>query len=300
MITPPPLFSQRRNGHVPSSAKDNCLRLVAVSSEGPHAAITQPAPAVSFRLKGFAAEPHRVRYTRIAAHTLGRSAAWMLQRSGKCVVSNRLTGAVVMAPGGVSNLPQSHAGILELLEQEEGTRPDHKAIAAAIVELRSADAAIAGPFSPEDALAPALVPHLAELASRAYRALRPSAELIAHRGFGQLARRFAFIQMSHEDARWLGGGAIDIGTLAQCLRQLQGRQGEFAITSFCGSGVLSAEDRWWEIEPVGGDVDGSRAGASFCLAWVVARRFLRASAAQALAYARSAAVNSAGAAGNTK
>jgi hypothetical protein len=98
--------------------------------------------------------------------------------------------------------------------------------------------------------------------------------------------------MSHQDARWLGAGAADIGVLSQSLRQLQGGHGEFAITCFRGFGVLWADDRWWEIDPIGSDVDEARTGAAFSTAWVVARRFLRASAPQALSYARSAALNS--------
>jgi hypothetical protein len=39
-------------------------------------------------------------------------------------------------------------------------------------------------------------------------------------------------------------------------------------------------------------VDETRAGAAFCAAWVVARCFLDATPARALAYARSAALNS--------
>src|SRR5262249_38187988 len=135
-----------------------------------------------------------------------------------------------------------------------------------------------------------LLPHLADLISRAYRALRPPSELIAHPGFGQIARRFHFIQMSHQDARWLAAGAIDIGVLAQSLRRIRGDQGEFAITAFCGQGVLWAENRFWEIEPIGNRVDEAQAGAAFCAAWVVARRFLGESAAKALAYARSTAM----------
>jgi hypothetical protein len=268
------------------------MNLVAVSSAWGHAGVSEPQPPVSFRVGGMAAGSRRVRYMRIPAHTVASSAAWMLQRSGRGVGRNRLAGAVVMAPGGVPDLPRGTGELLELLQHDEGVRSDHEAIVAAIVGLRSADAVIAGPLSPEDMLSPGLVPHLAELASRAYRALRPCPELIAHSGFGQLARRFQFIQMSHHDARWLGAGAVDVGVLAQCLRQLQGGHGEFAITSFPGSGILWADNRWWEIDPVGGDVDEARAEAAFTAAWVVARRFLRASAAQALSYARSAALNS--------
>jgi hypothetical protein len=250
-----------------------------------------PPFSVSFRLSGLADQQSHVRYIRIAAQTLASSAAWMLHRSGKGVGRNRLEAAIARSPGGVADLPQSISGILELLRQDEGDRPDHKAIAAAISGLRSADAVIAGPFSPQHAEAPGLVPHLAELAGRAYRALRPSPELIAHSGFGQLARRFHFIQMSDHDARWLGAGAMDIGVLAQSLRQLQGGHGEFAITSFRGHGILWADDQWWEIDPIGSQIDEARAAAVFTTAWVVARRFLRVSAPQAISYARSAAWN---------
>jgi hypothetical protein len=282
------------DGSSPPSPRRDSLNLVSVSSDRPRTTAGQPAPAVafSFRLNGSAALPSRVHYTWFAAHTVGRSAAWMLARSGKSLDRNPLAGAVVRAPGGVGNLPQSADQIMALLHREEELAPDPAAIALAIVGLRSADAVVAGPFSAEDVLAPGLVPHVAELAGQAYRALRPPPKLIAHPGFGQLARRFQFIQMSHADARWLAAGAVDVGVLAQCLRRLQGGLGEFAITSFRSWGILWAEGRWWEIEPFGGELDESRAGAAFCSAWVVARRFLRASAAHALVYARSAALNS--------
>ena len=160
-----------------------------------------------------------------------------------------------------------------------------EAIAEAIVALRTADAVIAGPLSPDDANAPGLLPHLADLAGRAYRAFRPPRELIVHPAFAQVARRFQYIQMSHQEARSLGRGAMDLGILAHRLRRLQGDPGEFAITSFGGRGLLWADNAWWEIEPIG-NVDESVAGAVFCMAWVVARRFRRAGAARALAYAR--------------
>jgi hypothetical protein len=190
-------------------------------------------------------------------------------------------------------VPQNLSGILGQLHREANTGLDQKAVAATIVALRTADAVIAGPFSAEDANAPGMVAHLADLARRAYRALRPPRELLVQAGFGQIARRFQFIQLSHNEARTLAAGAIDIGILAQRLRQLQGNGGEFAITKFSGHGLLWAENRWWEIDPIGGEeVDEARAGAAFCAAWVVARRFLEAPAAKALSYARSAAVNS--------
>jgi hypothetical protein len=86
-------------------------------------------------------------------------------------------------------------------------------------------------LSPDDANTPGLLPHLADLASQSYRALRPPREIIAHPGFAQVARRFHFIQMRHREARALGAGAVDFGILAQRLRQVQGDRGEFAITA---------------------------------------------------------------------
>jgi len=72
--------------------------------------------------------------------------------------------------------------------------------------------------------------------------------------------------------------------------QLQGDGGEFAITAFNGHGPLWADNRSWEIDPLNRkDLDEQRAGATFCAAWVVARRFLDAPASSALAYAHSAA-----------
>jgi hypothetical protein len=96
--------------------------------------------------------------------------------------------------------------------------------------------------------------------------------------------------MSRQEARALAAGAIDLDVLGQRLRQLQGEHGEFAITSVSSQGLLWSEGRRWDIDPIGqGEVDDARAGASFCAAWVVARRFLKAPAPNALAYARSAA-----------
>ncbi len=292
MLTPLPMAPPRHERHVPSSPRADNLSLVAVASEMPRAGNNQPAPPVSFRLRALGTESRRVRYTRIAAHTVGGSAAWLLQRTGKNSVQNRLAGAIIMAPSGLSDMPQNLSGILAQLHREENTVLDHKAVAAAIVALRTADAVIAGPFSADDANAPGMVAHMADLARRAYRALRPPRELLLQAGFAQIARRFQFIQMSHHEARTLAAGAIDIGILAQRLRQLQGDGGEFAITKFSGHGVLWAENRWWEIDPIGDRVDEAKAGAAFCAAWVVARRFLEAPAAKALSYARSAAVNS--------
>jgi hypothetical protein len=233
------------------------------------------------------AGPNGLQCTRVAANTVGGSAAWCRRRGGQIQVSPRFVDPIGAASGRTADLPENRSGILQLLDREQGSRDNREAIAAAIVALRAADAVIAGPLYPDDANSPGLLPHLADLASQAYRALRPPRELIVHPGFAQIARRFQYIQMSHHEARALGAGASDIGILAQRLRRLQGDPGEFAITAFGSRGLLWADDAWWEIAPIGeGDVNESVAGAVFCTAWLVARRFRRAGAAEALAYAR--------------
>jgi hypothetical protein len=293
MLTPLPIAPPRPTHRVPSTQRADSLNLVAVSSERPHAGIKQLSPAVSFRLPAFGNDPRRVRYTRIEAQTVGGSVAWLRRRSGKAGVQAENAGPVGSPPRGFSGMPQDLQAIRNQLKQEGCPGVDHESIAEAIVALGNADAVHAGPFSADDANSPGMIAHLADLASRAYRALRPPRELVIHPGFAQVARRFQFIQMSHHEARGLAAGAIDIGILAQRLRQLQGDGGEFAITHFSGHGLLWADGRWWEIDPISGeDVDETRAGAAFCTAWVVARRFLQAPAAKALSYARSATANS--------
>jgi hypothetical protein len=290
-----PHGQDRRN---PPKGQADSLSLVAVASEPPRsggeAGKSQRAQAVSFRLKAFGADSRRVRYTRVAAHAVGSSAAWCRQRCRQIGVSPRFADPIGAAQGRASDLPRDWPSILRLLRQEDTQDLNHGAIAGAIVALKSADAVIVGPLSPDDANSPGLVLHVANLAGQADRALRPPRELIVHPGFGQIARRFQFIQMSHQDARALARGATGIGILAQCLRQIQGEHGEFAITAFSSYGLLWADNRWWEIDPIGRedvDVDENRAGAAFCAAWVVARQFLQAPAARALSYARSAAAN---------
>jgi hypothetical protein len=274
----PPRHDREEPRRIPVAAR----KLVLVSSEP---APNRGATAESRPLRSSQAGPNGLHCTRIAAHTLARSAAWCRRRAGQVRVSPRAGDPIGAAPGRLSGLPEECAGILALMDQEAIGWEDRERIAEAIVALRAADAVIAGPFSPDDANSPGLLPHLADLASRAYRALRPPRELIVHPAFGQVARRFQFIQMSRQGARWLGAGASDLGILAQSLRRIQGDAGEFAITEFAGRGILWADGAWWEIEPIG-NVDESVAGAVFCVAWVVTRRFRRAGAAQALAYAR--------------
>jgi hypothetical protein len=267
----PPQHDRRDTQRRPAA----CGNLVLVASEP-----LRSLPTV--------AGPNGLQCTRSAAHVVGASAAWFRRLSRRTKVSPLFDEPIGPAPGRISDLPEHQSEVLELLEQSDGP-PDHReAIAGAIVALQAADAVIAGPFSPDDANSPGLLPHVAELARHAYRALRPPRELIVHPAFGQVARRFQYIQISEREARALAGGARDLGVLAQRLRRLQGDPGEFAITAFGRRGLLWADGAWREIEPLG-DVDDATAGAVFCMAWVVARRFRRASAAQALAYARSAA-----------
>jgi hypothetical protein len=270
------------------------LRLVNVASEPALAAggtrAGRTAPAISFQLEAFGKQRRTVNYDRLAAKTVGASVAWLRRRAGSAGVYELRAGAFGRAPKGLSSLPQSASGVGKLLKSDAVAEPDSEAICAAIIVLRSADAVIAGPLSADDANSAGLLPHLADLARRAYRALHAPRELVADPRFAQVARRFQFIQMDHQVARLLGSGAIDLGILGERLRQVRGDDGEFAITTFGSHGLLWSEGRWWEIDPIGDDkVNDVRAGAQFCTAWVVARRFLDASAPQALAYARSAA-----------
>jgi hypothetical protein len=248
---------------------------------------------MTFRLPEFGDDQRRVSYRRISAHTVGASAAWLQRRSGRSKAHTLTAGAFGVGPLGLADLPRDAEALRDLLRRDQTPGLDHDAIASAILALRGADAVIVGRLSAADSNTPGLVAHLADLSVGAYRALRPPRELVVHLAFAQLARRFQFIQMSHHEARALAAGAIDIGVLGHRLRQIQGDEGEFAITAFGSHGLLRADGRWWEIEPIErADVDETRAGAAFCAAWVVARCFLDAAPARALAYARSAALNS--------
>jgi hypothetical protein len=246
-----------------------------------------PVGAASSQSLPTVAGPNGLNCTRIAAHVMGASAAWCRRLFCQAGVSPLFEGPIARAPRRVADLPEHLSGFLELLDQADGLADSRKAIAGAIAALRSADAVIAGPFSPEDANSPGLLPHVADIAGHAYRALRPPRELTVHPAFGQIARRFQYIQMSEQEAHVLGAGARDLGVLAERLRRLQGDRGEFAIIAFAGRGLLWADSAWWEVDPITGAVGNeSLAEAVFSMAWVVARHFRRAGAAHALAYAR--------------
>jgi hypothetical protein len=284
----PPAAS--RDPAAPGSEREFFQNLVAVSSEPePPGAATDPK--LSFRVKPEGGEPFHVGYARVAADAVVASLMRLTRRKGTAAGVYRVTtGAMGKAPSGVSSLPDAASAIMSLIRKEPDFGLDKQAIARALVTLRAADALVAGPLTGDHANIPGFLAHLADLTRRAYRALRPPPEVLAHPGFGQIARRFDFLQMSQQDARVLAGGAVDISVLAQCLRQRHGAQGEFAITRFGGEGILWADQRAWEIEPLGIDqVDEAAAGAAFCTAWVVARRFLNASAPKALAYAHTTA-----------
>jgi hypothetical protein len=288
------IIPPRHDGRKMQGERADSPRLVAVVSDPPQGRAvggqTRPVRADPAHAQppGFVTDG--VRCIRIAAHAVGDSAAWCRRRSRKIGARALLLEQIGAAPGCAWDLPEDLPKILELLEQDDGPWADHEDTAAAIVALRVADAVIAGPLSPDDAGTPGLLPHLADLAGQAYRALRPPRSLIAHPGFAQVAQRFQYIQMSHQEARALGAGATDIAILALRLRYLQGDPGEFAITAFGKRGLVWADDAWWEIEPIGDeDVDEVVAGAAFCVAWVVARRFRGAAASEALVYARAAA-----------
>ncbi len=217
--------------------------------------------------------------TRIAAHVVGGAAAWSRRLPGRAGASPRSEEPIGPTRGRVADVSDHVSDVLGLMERAHESHENREAIVEAIVALQTADAVVVGPLSPDDANSPGLLPHLADQSARAYRALRPPRELIVHPAFGQVARRFQYIQMNEKEARALGAGARDLGVLAQRLRRLQGDPGEFAITAFSRHGLLWADGAWWEIEPIG-HVDEAVAEAVFCMAWVVARQFRRAGAAQ--------------------
>jgi hypothetical protein len=231
-----------------------------------------------------------VRYTRIAAHLVGISAAVCRREARRLRGAGRTSESVAVTSARAEDLPERASGIRKLLldEEAQGASPEILALMAAAI--RGADVVIAGPLTDDDYKIRGVLPHLADLASQAHRVLRPPAPLIGHVSFGQLARQFQYIQMSHQDARRLAAGAIDMGVLAQVLRKRCAESGEFAITRFGGHGLLWADNAEWEIDPiVDGDADEVLAADAFCTAWVVARRFQRAGIPQALASARNAA-----------
>ena len=175
-----------------------------------------------------------------------------------------------------------------LEEEAQGASPE--ILARMAVAIRGADVVIAGSLSDEDRGIRGLVPHLADLSSNAYRRPAPPAPLIGHAGFAQVAKKFQYVQMSHEEARRLAAGASDLGVLTQVLRKRLGEGGEFAITYFGGHGVLWADNKEWEIEPIAeDDADKPAVADAFCTAWVAARRFSNVGVPQALAAARKAA-----------
>jgi hypothetical protein len=257
-----------------------------------NAAGDQPEGSIDLiKERSFRVGSSTVRYTRIAAHLVGISAEVCRREARRLRGSGRTTESVVGTSGRADDLPENPSGIRRLLVEDEIPGASPETLARMAAAIRGADVVIAGPLTDGDASIRGLLPHLADLASNAYRVLRPSPSLIGHIGFAQVARKFQYIQMNHQDARRLAGGAIDIGVLAQVLRKRYGEDGEFAITCFGGHGLLWADHTEWEIEPIVGDnANETLAADALCTAWVVARQFQRASVPQALAMARNTAV----------
>jgi hypothetical protein len=231
-----------------------------------------------------------VRYTRIAAHLVGISAAVCRREARRLRGAGRTVESAVNTSGRAEDFPPNPSGIRKLLLEEEAQGASPEILARMAAAIRGADVVIAGPLTEEDRGIRGLLPHIADLARDAYRVLRPPGPLIGHVGFSQLARKFHYIQMSYQEARGLAGGATDPGILAQVLRKRCGEAGEFAITRFGGHGVLWADNTEWDIEPITeDDAQIAPAADAFCTAWVAARRFRGASAPQALGAARKAA-----------
>jgi hypothetical protein len=294
MIAPPEVTQPRNQRCNPSPPEFVPLSLVCVASEPREIRNRVQGLAdhgsETIREEVFKVRSCAVRFTRIAAGLVGEGAALRQRQAHRMGRSPRIGESIVATSRFAEPLPDDQSGIRKLLLQDEAPNASPADLAAMAAALRTADAVIAGPLSGEDQNTPGLLPHLADVANGAYRALRPPRGLISHPGFGQVARLFHYIQMSHDEARSLGCGATDLGVLAHRLRQIQGEAGEFAITSFSGIGVLWADHKRWDIEPIATTVaDESRASAVFCAAWVFARHFQGESVPRALVSARAAA-----------
>ncbi len=234
-----------------------------------------------------------VRYTRVAAQLLGITAAICRRQARQLRGSARTTESVAKTSGRAADLPNDASEIRELMLEDEMKAASPETLAQMAAAIRGADAVVAGPLAVDDHSIPGLLPHLADLGSDAFRVLRPPGPLIRHIGFAQVARKFQYVQMSQEDARRLAAGASDLGVLAQMFRKLYGDNGEFAITSFRTSGLLWADRKEWEIEPIArADFDEAFSADAFCTAWVIARQFQRAEVPRALTAARNAAARS--------
>jgi hypothetical protein len=281
-----------RIGREKPSALAHSHHLVMVTS-GPKVCTRNSRPhgdrASGPRPLGSVVGPNGLMCTRLTAESLGTSAAWWRRIARATGASPRFAEPLGQAGDELvahaADLPE----MLALIDRALGPGRERRALEEVMAGLRTADAVIVGTLSPEDANTPGLLPHVADLAPQAFRALRPPRELMVHPAFAQIARRFHYIQMSDREARTLAAGAIDTGTLGRRLQQLQGNDGEFAITSRRSQGLAWADRQWWEIEPLGGRGGDSTTEGVFCAAWVVARHFRHLDARQALAYAQAAA-----------
>ncbi len=176
----------------------NSFGLVSVTSEPPRVSTApgaaQNGSAPQIQRGSLRAGYCRVQYTRIAAHLVGTSSAICRRQAHRLARCPRIVESVVATSSRASDLPEDVSGIRKLLMQDEAFGTSPETIARMVAAIRAADAVIAGPLAPDDENTPGLLPHLADLASQAYRALRPPRSVITHPGFGQVARRFHYIQ----------------------------------------------------------------------------------------------------------
>jgi hypothetical protein len=83
MLAEAEITPTRRDYRIPQTEPAQSLNLVAVAGGSPprgyDAVGGRPAQAVSFKLTAFGSESRRIQYTRIAARTVGLSAAWLIR-----------------------------------------------------------------------------------------------------------------------------------------------------------------------------------------------------------------------------
>jgi hypothetical protein len=230
----------------------------------------------------------RARCTWVAPAALVASAEWCRLRARAAGARSFIQPQIGAGPD-LTAIPINDPPAMWGLLNEAGYTPKaRKQIIDAITTLCKADAVIVRPSDGggADTGEYSAFAHVADLARDAYRALQPPRWLVAHPGFAQVARQFDYVQLGRGQARLLGAGSIDIGVLAERLRQAQGKLGECAVIDDAREGCLWAEARWWTIPALNPESVSNRApGDLFCTGWTLARRFYGLKAAQALCFA---------------
>ncbi len=126
--------------------------------------------AVLIKERSFRAGSTTIGYTRIAAHLVGISAAICRRQARRLRGSARTTESVAGTSGKAADLPETQSGIRKLFDKDEAPAASPEILAKMATAIRGADAVIAGPLSDDDHSMPGLLPHLADLASKAHRA----------------------------------------------------------------------------------------------------------------------------------